>query len=101
MDLFERLFPTDTETGNIAVHAFMAAITDYIAGETTRAQITAAWSLDAEAQVDLTALYNHIDGLSTKADKVVFALEFDAVMLLAAHGLKYTTKSVFKTRLGI
>ena len=49
-DLFERLFPTDTETGNIAVHAFMAAITDYIAGETTRAQITAVWSLDAEAQ---------------------------------------------------
>lgn len=100
-DLFERLFPEENEVENIAIHAFMAAITDYIAGETTRAQIIGAWSMDSEAQADLTALCDHIDGLSTKADKVVFALEFDAVMLLAAHKLKYTTKSDFKTRLGI
>lgn len=99
-DLFDRLFPTG-EGENIAVHAFMAAITDYIAGETTKAQIIGAWSLDAEAQADLTVLCNFIDGLSTKAEKIVFALEFDGVMLLAAHGLKYTTKSAFKVRLGL
>jgi len=99
-DLFDRLFPEDMEP-NIAVHAFAAAIIDYMAGQTTRAQIIAYWSLDTEAQADLNALCDAIDALGTKADKIQFALEFDAVMLMAAHGAKYTTKTAFKTRLGI
>lgn len=101
-DLFDRLFP-DEESGvdKIGVHAFIGAITDYIAGETSKNQIIAAWSLDSEAQIDLTALCNHIDGLGSKADKVIFTLEFDGVMLLAEARLKYTTKAAFKTRLGL
>ena len=101
-DLFERLFP-DFESGieNIPVHAFTAAITDYIAGETTEAQIVSAWNLDSEAQADLTTLIAAIDGIQKKADKVVFALEFDGVCLLAEAGLKYTTKSAFANRLGL
>ena len=99
-DLFDRLFPNSTEQ-NITIHAFTAAITDYIAGHTTKAQIIGAWDLDAEAQADLTALCNYIDNLETKTDKIVFSLEFDSVMLLAAAKLKYNTKNSFKTRLGL
>lgn len=100
-DLFDRLFPPSIDDENIAIHAFAAAIIDYMAGQTTRAQIIAYWTLDTEAQADLNTLCNAIDALGTKADKIQFALEFDAVMLMAAHGAKYTTKSSFKTRLGL
>jgi hypothetical protein len=100
-DLFDRLFPASVEEENIAVHSFAAAIIDYMAGETTRAQIISYWSLDTEARNDLNGLCDAIDALGTQVDKIRFALEFDAVMLMAAHGAKYTTKSAFKTRLGI
>lgn len=100
-DLFDRLFPTSIDTHNIPVHYFTAAITDYIAGETTRSQIIGAWNLDADAQADLATLCDKIDTLSTVMDKVVFAAEFDAVMTLAEARLKYNTKSTFTTRLGL
>ena len=58
-DLFDRLFP-GAEEPNIAVHAFMAAITDYIAGETTRAQIVSTWNLDSSAESDLDILCDYI-----------------------------------------
>ena len=99
-DLFDRLFPVGMEE-NISIHAFAAAIIDYMAGETTRAQIIAYWSLDASAQADLNTLCDATDALPTKADKIQFAIELDAVMLLAAEGAKYTTKSAFATRLGL
>jgi len=100
-DLFDRLFPADTTEENIPVHAFMAAITDYIAGETTRNQIIACWVLDASAQVDLNALCDNIDDIVQKINKIVFALELDSTMILCEGGLKYITKTAFKNRLGI
>ena len=98
-DLFDRLFVV--QTNKIPVHAFIAAITDYIAGETTKNQIINVWELDAEAQADLNAMCTNIDGLSSKAEKIIHALEIDSTMLLCEAGLKYMTKSALKTRLGL
>ena len=100
-DLFDRLFPASTSEDNIPVHAFMAAITDYIDGESTRQQIIDVWTLDASAQTDLNALCNKIDGLTQKINKVIFSLELDATMILCEADLRYTTKIAFKNRLGI
>jgi hypothetical protein len=100
-DLFERLFPSDPEVENIPVHGMHAAIVDYMAGETTEAQIIAVWSLDSEAQTDLSAWLATVDGLSGLDQKLRYVAESDAVMKLCELGLKYTTKSAFKTRLGI
>ncbi|MBU2180891.1 MAG: hypothetical protein KJ930_15800 [Gammaproteobacteria bacterium] len=100
-DLFERLFPGGEIEPNIPVHAFTAAITDYVAGHTTRNQIIGVWSLDAEAQADMNKFCDAIDLLGTKINKIAFALELDAVMLLAEAGMKYTTKADFKTRLNL
>lgn len=99
-DLFDRLFPTG-EGANIPIHEFVAALTDYAAGETTKTQIINYYGLDTDAQTDLTALTDAIDALTGKTNKVAFILELDAVMLMAAHGAKYTTKSAFKTRMGL
>lgn len=98
MDLFDRLFG---DVDKIHVHAFKAAIIDYIAGYTTRAQIITAWSLDTEATTDLDVLLTAVDALSTLVEKLRLAAELDAVMILAEDGLKYTTKSAFRTRLGL
>ena len=101
-DLFDRLFPTNSEvTEKISIHQFIAATTDYVAGYTTRAQVIAAWTLDAEAVVDLDVLLTAVDALGTLAEKLRFVAEFDAVMLLAEGELKYTTKIAFKARLGL
>ena len=100
-DLFDRLFPSGETEPNIPVHAFMAAVTDYVAGYTTRNQIIGVWTLDAEAQADLNKFCDALDALGTKLNKIAFALELDAVMLLAEAGMKYTTKADFKTRLNL
>jgi len=100
-DLFDRLFPATAETENIPVHYFFAAMIDYMAGETTRAQIIGAWDMDADAQADLNTLCDHIDGLNKIEDKLRFAEELHAVMMLTEGELKYTTKSAFATRLGL
>jgi len=99
-DLFDRLFP-GPDTENIAVHYFFAALVDYAAGETTRAQIIAYWSLDADAQVDLNVLCNAIDALDTSIAKVAFGTELHAVLMFAEAGAKYNTKATFRARLGL
>jgi hypothetical protein len=100
-DLFDRLFSPDPDVGNIAVHSFHAAIVDYGAGETTRQQIIDYWALDSEAQTDLGALCDAIDALVGKVEKLTFGAELHAVMLMTEQGAKYTSKTAFKTRLGL
>lgn len=100
-DLFERLYPDDSGTENIPVHIFFAVVIDYMAGETTRQQIINYWQLDAEAQSDLNALCNHIDGLTGVLNKLVFTEELHAVMMMAETGAKYVTKAAFRDRLGL
>lgn len=99
-DLFDRLFPTD-DSENIALHSFHAAVVDYIAGETTRQQIIDYWTLDTEAQADLNAFLDAVDAITGAVNKLAFATELDAVMKMAEEGAKYTTKTAFKTRLGL
>ena len=100
-DLFDRLFPAEANTENIPVHYFFAALVDYAAGETTRQQMINYWAMDSEAQADLNALCDHIDGLSGLGAKLTFALELHAVFMFAEAGAKYTSKVDFRTRLGI
>ena len=100
-DLFDRLFPSDPAQVNIAVHYFFSALVDYAAGETTRAQIINYWSLNADAQVDLNALCDHIDALPTSTAKMAWGTELHAVLMFAEAGAKYNTKAAFKTRLGL
>lgn len=100
-DLFDRLFPTDPDGENIAVHYFFAALVDYAFGQTTRLQIINHWNLDADAETDLDTLCNAIDALSGSVAKVAFATELHAVMMFAEAGAKYVTKAAFKTRLGL
>lgn len=100
-DLFDRLFPSDPGEDSIAVHYLFAALVDYAAGETTRAQIVAYWSLDADAEVDLDVLCDAIDSLGTSTAKMAFGTELHAVLMFAEAGAKYDTRAAFKTRLGL
>ena len=61
-DLFDRLFPEDGD--NIPIHYFYSALVDYVTRNTTRAQIVAYWSLDAEAEANLDVLCDDLDVLS-------------------------------------
>ena len=97
--LFERFFPTDPDVENIAVHAFQAALIDYGTGYTTRLQITNHWSLDSESAAQLDVLCDAVDGMAAM-QKVVFASELHAVLLIASAGVKYTTEEPFHARLG-
>lgn len=99
-DLFDRLFPVDGEAPRLSVHYFRAAMGDYTAGYTTRAQIIAFWELDAEAQADLNVLCNAIDGM-TDLQQATFLLELHDVMMIAEAGAKYTDKASFRTRMGL
>jgi hypothetical protein len=99
-DLFDRLFPTEPGVHNIPVHYFRAALGDYATGNTTRAEIITHWELDADAQTDLNALCDAIDA-KTALGKAAFLLELHDVMMIAEAGAKYTTKSSFRTRLGL
>lgn len=100
-DLFDRLFPTDSNEENIAVHYLFSALVDYAYGQTTRAQIIAYWSLDVDVQADLTVLCDAIDALVGNVAKVAFATELHAVMMFAEAGAKYDTKATFAARLGL
>ena len=97
-DLFDRMFGVDSD---IAIHPLHAAVVDYMSGNTSRSQIVAAWSMDAEAQSDLDALLDAVDALTTIEEKLRFAAEMESVMILVESGLKYTTKAAFATRLGL
>jgi len=99
--LFDRLFPEDEAESKIAVHAFHAAIVDYMAGESTRNQIVGAWSMDGSTAADLDLLLAAVDGLSGLDEKLRFVAEMDAVNTLAEAGLKYVTQESYATRLGL
>jgi hypothetical protein len=99
-DLFERLYPTGQGESSIGVHYLRAALGDYATGNTTKAQIVSAFSLDSEAEADLTVLCNAIDSKAALG-KAAFLLELHDVMMIAESGLKYATKAAFKTRMGL
>lgn len=100
MDLFDMLFP-GPERSSVGVHVFYAAIVDYVAGYTTRAQIIGALGLTDTGVTQLDILLSAVDGLGTLAAKLSFGEQLHAVMVLAESGRKYTTKQEFAARLGL
>lgn len=95
-DLFDRVLSI---THDIAIHEFEAALLDYMAGQTNRAQLISAFSLDTEATAQLDTLLNKITAITTKGNKVGFITEFGAILALSEAQRKYTTKNSFNTRL--
>ena len=107
-DLFDTIINPDFDAngqlispGNITSRILYVAMVDYAAGQTTRNQIVAAFSLTPEQTTDLDALLAQINARPTAEGKMVFIGQFEAVMEIALLGLKYTDKASFKTRLGI
>lgn len=100
-DLYDRLFPADTDAENIPVHGFFSAMVDYTKGVITEAEIITLFSLDAEAQSDLSNLTGRIDVLTTKEDKVLWLLEFHSIMLASDARINYLDKTSFTDRLNL
>ena len=100
LDLFDRLYPGGEGKSSIGVHYFRAALGDYAKGFTTRNKIVNAFNLDTEAQTDLDKLLAKIDSEGALG-KVAFLLELHDVMMIAESGLRYSTKTAFKTRMGL
>ena len=99
-DLFDRGFVRSNDYTKIAGHYMRAALGDYAAGYTTRAQIIAFFEMDSEAQADLNALCNALD-LLNENQKIKWLVEFHDVWNIAEAGGKYTTKTDFKNRLSL
>lgn len=107
-DLFDTIINPDFDVdgnllspGNITSRMLYVAMVDYAAGQTTRNQIVAAFSMTVEQTTDLDALLAEIDARATPEAKMIYIAQFEAVMEIALLGLKYTDKPSFKTRLGI
>lgn len=99
MALFARL--VGTEEPKLSVHAFAAALFDYVDGEATSAQIASAFGLSAAEQTDLGAVLTKIDGLATTAARHFWTVRCERVLMLAEGGYRYTTQAAAKTRLGL
>jgi len=100
-DLFDQLFVRSNAYEKIGVHTIHAALVDYAEGESTRTQIKNGLNMETDAQTDFDALCDAIDGETGIVNKHRWATNFHAVGLIAETELKYTTKSAFKTRLGL
>ena len=82
-------------------HKLYAVLVEYAEGESSRPQIISALKLGTEATVDLDAVLTAMDATPTVLAKIRFAVNFDAVQMIANYGYKYTDKASFKTRLGL
>jgi len=100
-DLFDRIFVQDDSYKKIPVHTFHGVMVDMIEGGYTRAEVINDLELDAEATADLDALIAKVQSVSQLEQKHRFANLFHAVGIMAETGLKYTTKSSFRIRLGL
>ena len=108
-DLFDRGFAAnpfdsthpDYPSFRIGGHMMDAVLVDYAEGASSRAQIITALELGTEAITDLDVILAEIDAAGTVVGKLRFAANFGAVVVIAQAGLRYTTKSEFKTRLGL
>lgn len=96
MALYARLI--GTEEPKIGVHQFMAAISELIRGEATRAEIISMFGLRLEDETDLDLLINKGAALNA-GDRFEFARVIHDTLLLAEEGLKYTTEADFRARI--
>lgn len=103
MGLYERL--GGFEDPKIPVHTFMSAMQEYMLGNMTGAQATAAFGLSAGEQTEALALRDRIlTEASTNANlaRRLKALELENVLiLLETRVAPYNTVAAVKTRLGV
>lgn len=101
MNLYEKLFSQDDEVVRIGCHLFEAAMVEYMRENISKNQMISAWTLDSEAESDLTIILAAVDGLTSILEKLTFLQELSAVNILAEAGLMYTTRLAWATRLGL
>src|SRR5688572_27229845 len=108
MALYERLggIGSNPETvRKIPVHAFMSAMQEYMLGQMTGAQATAAFDLDAGEQAEALALRDRLlTEASTNSNlaRRLKALELENVLILFENAIPpYTTVAAVKARLGV
>lgn len=103
MPLYERL--GGLEEPKIPVHSFMAAMQEYMLGQMTGAQATAAFGLSAEEQTQALALRDRLlteSSASANIARRMKAVELENVLILFEDGIApYTTVAAVKTRLGV
>lgn len=103
MGIYERI--AGSEQPKIPVHPFMAAMQEYMLGNLSGAQATAAFTLSPAEQTEALALR---DRLLTEASananlaRRLKALEFENVLILLETGIPpFNTVAAVKTRLGV
>jgi hypothetical protein len=105
-DLFDRLFSSSIEeplpfSHAVDIRTFHAGFSDYVSGNTTRAQIISFMDLTGQEVTDLDVLLGAVDAISSAQGKLQWLTELRAVLELANAGIKYDTKSAFVARMGL
>jgi len=97
MGLFER-WTASGEGDKIPIHPFGAALSELARGAITKAQLVAAFELDAEDQVELDAIATKYESEPTALAKAAFIGKLEDVIVLCEAGLY--TKAKAQTELG-
>lgn len=98
MALYERLVLPDASNEKIAVHQFMAAVSEAVRGQVTRAQIITAFGLRVEDEADLDFLITKVGTLAV-GERFEFGRVLHDVLMLAESGLAYTDRTSFVARI--
>ncbi len=107
-NLTDRLRPSASDPGRlpsgtsfrIGTHPFMAALGELERGQVTKAQVVAAFDMDATTEADLDAIISLVLGMSFQ-DRKNFRMELHDVLILSEAGIAYTTRAQLRTRLGL
>lgn len=101
MALFERLTSRafqPSDPAKIPVHAFQAAVSEFLMGKITRQNVIDGFVLDVGDATELDAIKTHYDGLLTVLEKAIYQTRLHNVFLLCESGGYGKTKA--KTELG-
>ena len=82
----------------IPVHTFGAALSELARGSVTKAQLVAAFSLDAADETELDAITAKYAAEPTALAKAAFIAKLEDVMVLSSAG--FYSKAKAKTELG-
>ena len=97
MALFDRLIATDGT--KVPVRQFMAAMQELARGQMTKAEIVAAFALDAADVVELDQVIARYQTKTAALDKFAFAHALHDILMLAEAGLRYTTRAEVAARI--
>lgn len=90
---------------SIPVHAFMSAMQEYMLGNMSGAQATAAFGLAPAEQTEALALRDRLLQESSTTNGIqrrLKGLEFENVLILAQNGIvPFDTVAAVKARLGV